>query len=69
MKVANAAPVAQRIGVAVVKHGDFNSKFYRIPGLDRARAAARYTAPGRSVPLKPQMALGVNGSMSKVSLP
>lgn len=31
MKVANAAPVAQRIGVAVVKHGDFNSKFYRFP--------------------------------------
>lgn len=37
MKVANAAPVAQRIGVAVVKHGDFNSKFYRIPGLVRTK--------------------------------
>lgn len=31
--VANAAPVAQRIGTTVVKPGDFNSKFYRIPGL------------------------------------
>lgn len=37
MKVAGAAPVAQRIGVAVVKPGDFNSKFYRIPGLVRTK--------------------------------
>ena len=37
MKVADAAPVAQRIGVAVVKPGDFNSKFYRIPGLVRTK--------------------------------
>ena len=37
MKVANAAPVAQRIGAAVVRHGDFNSKFYRIPGLARSK--------------------------------
>ena len=37
VRVANAAPVAQRIGVAVVRHGDFKSKFYRIPGLARSR--------------------------------
>ena len=37
MRVANATPVAQRIGVAVVRHGDFKSKFYRIPGLARSR--------------------------------
>lgn len=33
----NAPSVAQRIGVAVVKPGDFNSKFYRIPGLARTK--------------------------------
>lgn len=27
VRVANATPVAQRIGVAVVRHGDFKSKF------------------------------------------
>ena len=37
VRVANAAPVVQRIGVAVVRHGDFKSKFYRIPGLARSR--------------------------------
>ncbi|WP_300777363.1 sialidase family protein, partial [uncultured Akkermansia sp.] len=37
VKVANAVPVAQRIGAAVVRHGDFNSKFYRIPGLARSK--------------------------------
>ena len=37
VRVANATPVAQRIGVAVVRHGDFKSKFYRIPGLARSR--------------------------------
>lgn len=37
MKVAGSAPVSQRIGTAVVKPGDFNSKFYRIPGLARTR--------------------------------
>lgn len=37
MKVADAIPVAQRIGVAVVRPGDFNSKFYRIPGLVRTK--------------------------------
>lgn len=37
LKVANAEPVAQRIGVAVVKQGDFNSRFYRIPGLARSK--------------------------------
>lgn len=37
LKVANASPVKQRIGVAVVKPGDFNSKFYRIPGLARTK--------------------------------
>ena len=34
-----------------------------------AITAARYTAPGRSVPLKPHTALTVPGSMSKVSDP
>ena len=34
-----------------------------------ARAEARYTAPGRSVPLKPQIAFGRRGSMSSVSEP
>lgn len=37
MKVAGSAPVSQRIGTAVVKPGDFHSKFYRIPGLARTR--------------------------------
>lgn len=37
VKVAGSAPVSQRIGTAVVKPGDFNSKFYRIPGLARTR--------------------------------
>ena len=40
VRVANAAPVAQRIGVAVVRHGDFKSKFYRIPGLALSRKGA-----------------------------
>ena len=34
-----------------------------------ALTAARYTAPGRSVPLKPQTAFGRNGSISIVSDP
>jgi hypothetical protein len=34
-----------------------------------ASTAARYTAPGRSVPLNPHTALGVSGSMSIVSDP
>lgn len=37
IKVADSVPSIQRIGVAVVKPGDFNSKFYRIPGLARTR--------------------------------
>lgn len=37
LPVADARPVTQRIGTAVVKPGDFNSKFYRIPGLVRTK--------------------------------
>ncbi len=37
IEIKNAAPVTQRIGTAVVKQGDFNSKFYRIPGLARTK--------------------------------
>ncbi|MFR4417836.1 MAG: exo-alpha-sialidase, partial [Akkermansia sp.] len=40
MKVANAAPVRCRIGVAVVKHGDFNS----------SSTAFGLTGPGRDSP-------------------
>lgn len=35
--VTGAQPVTQRIGTAVVMPGDFNSKFYRIPGLVRTK--------------------------------
>ncbi|MPM71161.1 hypothetical protein SDC9_118124 [bioreactor metagenome] len=34
-----------------------------------AKAEARYTAPGRSVPLNPQIAFGISPSMSMVSNP
>ena len=37
--------------------------------LCAASTAARYTAPGRSVPLKPQTAFGYSGFMSIVSAP
>ncbi len=37
LEIKDAAPITQRIGVAVVKQGDFNSKFYRIPGLARSK--------------------------------
>ncbi len=37
IEMKDAKPVTQRIGVAVVKQGDFNSKFYRIPGLARSK--------------------------------
>lgn len=37
LPVTEAQPVTQRIGTAVVKPGDFNSKFYRIPGLVRTQ--------------------------------
>lgn len=40
LPVADAKPVTQRIGTAVVKPGDFHSQFYRIPGLARTKKGA-----------------------------
>lgn len=36
-KAPSSEPVTQRIGYLLAGHGDFNSKFYRIPGLARTK--------------------------------
>ncbi len=37
IEINNTKKIAQRTGAAVVKPGDFKSKFYRIPGLARSK--------------------------------
>lgn len=37
IEIKNTQKIEQRTGIAVVKPGDFNSKFYRIPGLARTK--------------------------------